>query len=179
MNALINPAHVGFAEAQLARESTSRPDQCKCDRCRATGPACTGRTARRSGCAVGPRRSDPRLRMSEERHSSAGIDTDSKLGCLSRLARTQWLPGLATQFKKACRSLPAADAHRHHAIQALRRTISLAMVPTRRVPVMPKGCPIAMEPPLTFSLLGRSPVDRGNRRLARQTLRSVPTNQCR
>ena len=33
---------------------------------------------------------------------------------------------------------------------ALRRCISLAMVPTIREPVMPNGWPMAIEPPLTF-----------------------------
>src|SRR5207249_5677725 len=41
--------------------------------------------------------------------------------------------------------------------RALRLSISLAMVPTRREPVMPKGWPIEIEPPLTLSFSGSMP----------------------
>src|SRR5258705_6399304 len=36
--------------------------------------------------------------------------------------------------------------------RALRRNISLAMVPTIREPVMPKGWPMEIDPPFTLSL---------------------------
>ena len=52
------------------------------------------------------------------------------------------------------RAHAAADAHRHHAVAALRRGISCSSVVVSFAPVQPSGWPSAMAPPLTFSRSG-------------------------
>ena len=57
------------------------------------------------------------------------------------------------------RAHAAADAHGDDDVLGLRRP-SIRAWPVRRAPVMPKGWPIEIEPPLTFSFVGNAGLSR-------------------